>query len=116
MMIRVALAFAGVLLLAACGREPDGVTDAQVGTYQANMEAACRKKVDADSRVQAGAAAPYCACVMSAYRKDVTPAEWRDAHGYAAAGRNADELKVFEKHQKHLEACAQQVLKPAAKS
>ena len=102
----------GVMLLGACGREQEAASGTQVAAYQATMEAACRRKVDADSRVQAGASAPYCACVMAAYRKDVTPAEWKTATEYAAAGRSSDELKVFERHQAHLETCAQQVLKP----
>lgn len=104
----------GSLLLAACGGKPEPITADQVKAYQANMETACRRKAESDPRVDKAAAAPFCACVMAAYRKDVQPAEWETAVRAAASGRSAEELKVFQPYESRMEACANQVLKPAA--
>lgn len=104
-----------LLLLTACGGKPEPVTADQVKSYQVTMETACRSKAEADTRVDKALAAPFCACVMAAYRKEVQPAEWEAAYRAAATGRSAEELKVFQPYESRMQACADQVLKSAGK-
>lgn len=101
------------VLLSSCSGGNGPVAEEQIRRYQDTIETDCRRSSEADPRVLSSTAAPYCACVISAYRSGLSASDWQAAYRHGAAGNRQEELKIFEPHRPRLESCAQQFLKPS---
>jgi 4-hydroxyphenylpyruvate dioxygenase-like putative hemolysin len=80
------------------------VTDAQVGTYKAAAQQACKdagtKQGDPAAKVEA-----FCGCLLETLNKNMTASEWRQAYFFSQKKQVEEESKIVSPHLAKLAVC-----------
>ena len=81
---------------------PSEVTDAQLSTYQAQIETGCKKTGHQRGDPKADT---FCSCMSKTLKQLVPHSDWQRAYLFAEQGRRAEESQVVAPYFKQLEAC-----------
>jgi len=81
---------------------PSEVTDAQLSTYQAQIETGCKNTGHQRGDPKADA---FCGCMSRTLQQQVPHSDWQRAYIFAQQGHRAEESTVFRPYLKQLQAC-----------